>query len=168
MRHGEESKKACSFGEVGCMLASFDRRTVNETKLRCSLVILAWCGRLFYSGAGMCGRRACDSASRGYRWERALALAFYIALRMSTIYPAVTMLLVRAIMALLHQLPASCPGRGLTPAIRAGMRTSKAALGKEVPRQIRAGANARADTSTQQTDRTLVSTMGSSVLPMSR
>ena len=52
------------------------------------------------------------------------------------------------------------------PAIRAGKRTSKAALGKEVPRQIRAGANARADTSTQQNDRTLVSTMGSSVLPM--
>ena len=93
-------------------------------------------------------------------------LAFSIALRMSTIYPAVTMLLVRAIMALLHQLPASCPGRGLMPAIRAGKRTSKAALNKEVPRQIRAGANARADTSTQQNDRTLVSTMGSSVLPM--
>jgi hypothetical protein len=66
-------------------------------------------------------------------------LAFSIALRMSTIYPAVTMLLVRAIMALLHRLPASCPGRGLTPAIHAGKRTSKAALGKEVPRQIRAG-----------------------------
>ena len=41
-------------------------------------------------------------------------LASSIALRMSTIYPAVTMLLVRAIMALLHQLPASCPGRGLS------------------------------------------------------
>src|SRR6516165_6067780 len=48
---------------------SYSSRTVNDTKLRCSLVILAWCGPPFYGGAGMCGRRACNSASRGYRWS---------------------------------------------------------------------------------------------------